>query len=180
MYNWLINLLNLNRSCLCFNLHSIQKERFLRVGIKSDPIGHYFVELFFPTDWSQLWKKLIIFMPQVYSLAAIIMKTEKIGIKFSCLGFLILYLLEKALWHLFNLCTFNPRRHKGGGGQCDPPLLSFWLWVFVPWPITKSFGTTVPCLLRHLLTLIKWRHNWWQHHNKSHNLCVDYKNAIFR
>ena len=50
----------------------------------------------------------------------------------------------------------------------------------VPWAITESFGTAVLCLSRHLLALIKWRHDWWRHHNKSCNLCVDYQNAIFR
>ena len=73
----------------------------------------------------------------------------------------------------------NPRRHRGGGQSDPPPLDFFGLKFFVPWPITKSFGTTVLCLLTHLLTLIKWRHDWWHHHNKSCNLCVDYENAIF-
>ena len=59
----------------------------------------------------------------------------------------------------------------GGGGQIDPPPPRiFWPSNFAPWPIVKSFGTTVPCLWAHLLTLIKWRHRWWRHH-KSHAIC---------
>ena len=56
----------------------------------------------------------------------------------------------------------------------------FWLLILAPWPIVKSFGTTVPCLWTHLLTLIKWRHRWWRHRKKSRNLCVDCEISIFR
>ena len=77
----------------------------------------------------------------------------------------------------------TPEGHEGGGGgggSFRPPLSRFfWLEIFVPWPIIKGFGTTVLCLLTHLLTLIKWRHDWWRHHNKSHNLCVDTKTQFF-
>ena len=34
---------------------------------------------------------------------------------------------------------------RRGGGQIDPPRF-FWLYIFAPGPIVKSFGTTVPCL----------------------------------
>ena len=79
----------------------------------------------------------------------------------------------------------NPRSLEGGGGggggQIDPlPPRFFWLWIFAPWLIVKSFGTTVPCLWTHLLTLIKWRHRWWRHRKKSCNLCVDCEISIFR
>ena len=96
-------------------------------------------------------------------------------------------------WHFLTICystlrmasfRVNPRRHKGGGGgwgQSDltPSPDFFGFKTFVLWPITKCFGTTVLRLLRHLLTLIKWRHDWWRHHNNSRNWCVDYENAIF-
>ena len=61
-----------------------------------------------------------------------------------------------------DLSNFNPRIHNGGGGGGEggggaggQSGLKF----FVPWPINECFGTTVLCLLRHLLTLIKWRHD---------------------
>ena len=66
---------------------------------------------------------------------------------------------------------------RGGGyfAPHPPPLdFSSGFNFFVPWPITESFGTTIFCLLRQFLTLFKWRHDWWRHHNKSRNLCVDY------
>ena len=46
--------------------------------------------------------------------------------------------------------------------------------------IDITLETVVSLFSIDLLTLIKWRHDWWRHHNKSRNLCVDYENAIFR
>ena len=77
----------------------------------------------------------------------------------------------------------NPRRHNGverGGDQIDSYPLDFFVFNFFAfWPITKSFGTTVLCMLTHPLTEMKWRHNWWRYHYKTHNLCVDSEISIF-
>ena len=79
--------------------------------------------------------------------------------------------------------TLEALRGGGGGGggrsNWSPPSI-FLALDFAPWPIVKSFGTTVPCLWTHLFTLIKWRHKWWQYRKKSRNLCVDFKISIFR
>ena len=34
---------------------------------------------------------------------------------------------------------------RGGEVKLTPPQF-FWLYIFAPWPIDKSFGTTVSCL----------------------------------
>ena len=43
------------------------------------------------------------------------------------------------------LLTLGALRGGGGEVKLTPPQF-FWLYIFAPWPIVKSFGTTVPCL----------------------------------
>ena len=38
----------------------------------------------------------------------------------------------------------NPRSHKKGVERTRPPLRFLWPQIWTPWPIAKSFGTTVP------------------------------------
>ena len=90
------------------------------------------------------------------------------GIKETLSYFLIIYKVPfRELFH--NLIYQNYLRSltsQGIWGQSDTPQF-FWLEIFVPGPITKSFGTTVLCMLRHFFTLIKWRYDWLRYHNKS-------------
>ena len=82
---------------------------------------------------------------------------------------------------LYHQILLNPRSlERGGGGQIDPPLNFFGFKFLLLDRLSKAFGTTVPFLQTHLLTLIMWRHMWWRHRKKSRNLCVDCKISIFR
>ena len=68
---------------------------------------------------------------------------------------------------------FNPRSLEGGGGavKLTSPRF-FWLEIFAPCLIVKSFGTTVPCLWTHLLTQFRWRRISNDVIAKSHAICV--------
>ena len=70
---------------------------------------------------------------------------------------------------------------EGSNWPPPPPLDVFgFLKIVAPWPIGKSFDTTVPCLWTQFLMLTKWRHKWWRHRKKSRKLCVDCEISIFR
>ena len=69
----------------------------------------------------------------------------------------------------------NPRRHMGEG---HPPSI-FMALNFRSLTGYQKLLHNCSFFLRHHLTLVKWCHDWWRHHNKSRNLCVDYEMQFF-